>query len=66
MRDQATILTTLNEAAFIIADHFEPGIPRDPMATVKRLIEMLNNPELEAAVTKLERGDGLSVVKYHE
>jgi hypothetical protein len=63
MNDEATILIALNEAAFIIADHFEPGIPRDPIATIRRLIDVLDNPELQAAITRRERGHGLRVVK---
>jgi hypothetical protein len=63
MNDEATILIALNEAAFVIADHFEPGFPRDPMATIRRLIDVLDNPELQAAITRRERGHGLRVVK---
>jgi hypothetical protein len=62
MNDQATILIALNEAAFIIADHFEPGLPRDPVATIKRLIEVLDSQELAAAIKRMERGHGLRVV----
>jgi hypothetical protein len=41
--------------ALIIADHFEPGLPRDPLATVKRLIEVLDSQELAAAIRRTER-----------
>ena len=50
MNDQATILIALNEAAFIISDHFEPGLPQDPKATIKKLIEVLDSQELAAAI----------------
>jgi hypothetical protein len=62
MNDQATILIALNEAAFIIADHFEPGTPRDPVETIKRLIDVLDSQELAAAISGSERGRGLRVV----
>jgi hypothetical protein len=63
MNDQATILTALSRAALIIADHFEPGLPRDPLATVKTLIEVLDSQELAAAIRRTERSQGLRVVK---
>jgi hypothetical protein len=63
MNDQATILIALNEAAFIIADHFEPGLARDPTATIKKLIEVLDSQELAAAITRMEKEVWLRVVK---
>jgi hypothetical protein len=63
MNDQAKIQVALAQAALIIADHFEPGLPRDPLATIKRLMEVLDNPELAAAIKRTERGHGLKVVK---
>ena len=63
MKDHAVILTALNEAAFIIADHFEPELPRDPVTTVRRLIEVLEQEELAASIKRLEKGYGLRVVK---
>jgi hypothetical protein len=44
--DHATIQIALNEAAFILADHFNPGLPRNPLATVKRLLEVLDSQEV--------------------
>jgi hypothetical protein len=63
MNDQAKIQIALAQAALIIADHFEPGLPRDPLATIKRLIEVLDGQELAAAIKRTERGHGLKVVK---
>jgi hypothetical protein len=63
MNDQAKIQIALAQAALIIADHLEHGLPRDPLATIKRLIEVLDNPELAAAIKRTERGHGLKVVK---
>jgi hypothetical protein len=63
MNDQAIILIALNEAAFVIADHLEPGLPRDPLATVKRLIEVLDGQDLVTAIKRAEQGSGLKVVK---
>jgi hypothetical protein len=63
MKDHAVILAALNEAAFIIADHFEPELPKDPVTTVKRLIEVLEHEELMASIKRLEKGYGLRVVK---
>jgi hypothetical protein len=63
MNDQAIILIALNEAAFVIADHLEPGLPRDPLATVKKLIEVLDGQDLVTAINRAEQGSGLKVVK---
>jgi hypothetical protein len=62
MKDQAIVVTALNEAALIIADYLEPG-PKDPVATINRLTEVLDNQELAAAIERMEKGHGLKVVK---
>jgi hypothetical protein len=49
--------------ALIIADQFEPRLPRDPLATVKRLIEVLDSQELAAAIRRTDGGSGLKIVK---
>jgi hypothetical protein len=61
--DQNVVLTALNEAALIIGDYLEPGHPRDPVATINRLIEVLDDQKLAAAIKRMERGYGLKVVK---
>lgn len=61
--DRATIQVALNEAALILADHFNPGLPREPLATVKRLIEVLDSQEVATAIGRLDRGYELRVVK---
>jgi hypothetical protein len=63
MKDQAIVLTALNEAASIIGGHLEPGPPRDPAATIKRLIDVLDSQELAAAIKRLENGVWLRVVE---
>ena len=62
MKDQAIVVTALNAAALIIGDYLEPG-PKDPVATINRLIEVLDNQELAAAIERMEKGYGLKVVK---
>jgi hypothetical protein len=47
----------------IVGDHFELGRPRDTLATVKRMIGVLENQELAAAIKRLEEGTWLRVVK---
>jgi hypothetical protein len=63
MNDQAKIQIALAQAALIVADHLDPELAPDPLATIKRLIEVLDNPELAAAIKRTERGHGLKVVK---
>jgi hypothetical protein len=50
-------------SGLLIADHFEPELPRDPVTTVKRLIEVLEHDELAASIKRLENGYRLRVVK---
>jgi hypothetical protein len=62
MKDQDIVISALNEAALIIGDYLEPG-PRDPVATINRLIEVLDDQKLAAAIKRMEKGYGLKVVK---
>jgi hypothetical protein len=55
--------TALKEAALIIGDYLEPGRPPDPMAAIKRLIEVLDNQELADAIKRLDGRHALKVVK---
>jgi hypothetical protein len=61
--DQDVVLAALNEAALIIGDYLELGHPRDPVATSNRLIQVLDSQKLAAAITRMEKGYGLKVVK---
>jgi hypothetical protein len=61
--DQDLVLAALNEAALIIGDYLEPGHPRDPAATINRLIQVLDSQKLAAAIRRMEKGYGLKVVK---
>jgi hypothetical protein len=42
MKDRDIVLAALNEAALIIGDYLEPGLPRDPAATIHRLVKVLD------------------------
>jgi hypothetical protein len=55
MKDQEIVLKTLNEAGAIISDYLEPGMQRDPVATIDRLIRVLDNQSLAEAITRLEK-----------
>jgi hypothetical protein len=63
MKDQDIVLAALNEAALIIGDYLEPGLPRDPVATISRLITVLDSQEVAGAIKRVEKGYGLKVVK---
>ncbi len=63
MKDQAIVAIALNQIAMIVGDHFQPGLPRDPVATVKMIIEVLDSQELAEAIMRLEKGIWLRVVK---
>jgi hypothetical protein len=62
MKDQDIVVTALKEAGLIIGDYLEPG-PKDPLATINRLIEVLDNQKLAAAIERIDEGCGLKVVK---
>jgi hypothetical protein len=62
MRDKDIVASALREAALIIGDYLEPGYPRDPMATIKRLIEVLEDQELAGAIKRLEEKPSLKIV----
>jgi hypothetical protein len=64
MKDQDVVLTALNEAALIIGDYLEPGLPRDPVATIKRLIEVLDDQKLAVAMERIDKRDSLKVAKF--
>jgi hypothetical protein len=61
--DQDVVITALNEAALIIGDYLEAGHTRDPVATINRLIKVLDRQKLVAAIMRMEKGYGLTVVK---
>jgi len=63
MKDHDIVVTALNEAALIIGDYLEPGLPRDPVATINHLIEVLDNQKLAAAMERIEKEYALKVVK---
>jgi hypothetical protein len=63
MKDQAIVLAALNEAGLIIGGYLEPGHPRDPVATINRLIAVLDSQKLAAAIERMEKGYGLKIVK---
>jgi hypothetical protein len=64
MKDQDVVLTALNEAALIIGDYLEPGLPRDSVATIKRLIEVLDDQKLAVAMERIDKRDSLKVAKF--
>jgi hypothetical protein len=63
MKDKAIVTTALNEAGLIIGDYLQPGRPRDPVATIKRLIEVLEDRELSGAIKRLKKGLWLRAVE---
>jgi hypothetical protein len=60
MKDRDIVLAALNEAALIIGDYLEPGLPRDPAATIHRLVKVLDGQEL---AQRSSGWNGLKVVK---
>jgi hypothetical protein len=61
MKDQDLVLRALNKAALIVGDYLEPSHPRDPVVTINRLIEVLDDQKLAAAIKRMENGYGLKL-----
>lgn len=62
MTDQELVVTALREVRSIIADHLEQNTA-DPADTIAQLVAVLDTQELADAMTRLERGYGLRVIK---
>ena len=63
MKDRDIVTTALKNAALIVGDYLERGHPKDPVATIKRLMEVLEDPNLSAAIVRADQGKALRVVK---
>jgi uncharacterized protein HemY len=61
--DHEVVITTLNEAALIVSDYLEAGHTRDPVETINRLIKVLDRQKPVAAIMRMEKGHGPTVVK---
>ena len=62
MTDHELLISTLREAGPIIGEYNEPGT-RGAEQTLSRLIAGLESQDLARAVERLEKGNGLRVVK---
>lgn len=61
LTDQEVVIFALKDAGRVISEHLDPGRTRDPEETLARLIRILDRPEIQRAIGRLERG--LRVVK---
>lgn len=62
MTDQQLVVSALRQVGLIVAEHIELGA-RDADEVVTQLIALLDTQELAEAMNRLERRDGLRVVK---
>jgi hypothetical protein len=46
LKDRDIVSTALKSAALIVGDHVEPGGPKDPVVTIKRLIEVFGRSKI--------------------
>jgi hypothetical protein len=60
--DQELVLATLRQVGLIIAEHLEAATS-DADDVVAQLVALLDTQELAHAISRLERGYGLRVVK---
>jgi hypothetical protein len=63
MTDQEKIIDALDQAGNVLAEYVEPGNARSAEQTIGRLISVLDNQDLAAAVERLKSGFGLRLVK---
>lgn len=62
MRDQEVVNAALRDATRILAEYLEPG-PRNDRETIQKLLEVLDNQKVAAALDRLLKGYGVKVVK---
>jgi hypothetical protein len=62
MTDQEVVIQAIEEAQRILTEYIEPG-RRDPVATVKALLAVLDRRAVVAALNRPKAGHGLYVVK---
>lgn len=62
MRDQEVVNAAMRDAARILAEYLEPG-PRNDRETIQKLLEILDNQKVAAALERLSKGYGPRVVK---
>jgi hypothetical protein len=60
--DQELVLAALRQVGLIVAEHIESGASH-PDEAITRLIAVLDTQELADAISRLERLQGLRVVK---
>ena len=58
MKDEDIVVRALDEAALIVVDYLELGHPRDPVATMSRLIKVLDDQNFAVAIKRMENGRG--------
>jgi hypothetical protein len=63
MRDQEVVNAALRDATRILSEYLEPGAPRNDRQTIQKLLEVLDNQTLAAALDRLSKGYGVKVVK---
>lgn len=56
MTDHQLLISTVREAAYIIAQHLQPVGP-DASRTLSRLIAVLDNEHLACAIERLEKAE---------
>ena len=62
MTDQEVVIQAIEEAQRILTEYIKPG-RRDPVATVKALLAVLDRRAVVAALNRPKAGHGLYVVK---
>jgi hypothetical protein len=62
MTDQELVLAALRQIGLIVAEHLE-SVTDDPDETITRVIAVLDTRELADAINRLERRQGLRMVK---
>ena len=60
--DRDRVIAALEAAQLILAEYIEPGGPAAEL-TVSRLLAVLDNDDLDAALERFKAGYGLHVVK---
>jgi hypothetical protein len=62
MTDQQLVVSAMRQVGLIVAEHLELGM-QDANEVITQLVAVLDTQELAEAMSRLERGYGLRVVK---
>jgi hypothetical protein len=62
--DYRTCVDAIREARRILGRYIEPAQPRDAAATINRIMEVLDNDDIDAALNRIDGRDHFRLVEF--